>query len=504
MHPTLGRPETGLRFKPRFTPRLLESGDVALLSAQKTIVLSGPEYAALQPLLDGSRNADVLADCLSGQFPPERIYYALERLRARGVLATEPGSGTMAAPEPAPHIIEEAAPLAPIKHPTPPHVHVYSATMRQTLFSRIETGVLVPPVAVAGWGRTEAEARVRCLAEAAERRAGMFMSSSIYRCSSLNELEGEALSPGDLTLFSGQQYAHRQRLNATNEGMDWIPDRYEPELEIDWAAAWSLTYQRRVWLPAAYCFYAHAQHSDGMFCIANSTGCAAGRTFSEAVVRGLYELVERDACAIWWYNRLPRPEIDASSFGDQFFPATTAALRDHGRSLKIFDLTHDLGLAVVAAVSWRTSDMMGLRLGCGAHSDFVKAATQASGELNQQVFANDEATAREPVPPHLMCALPQESGNTSPYRDGGRHHGESLDTCVDRLRARGREVIVLNQSEPKSEFHVARIVIPGLRQTGARFAPGRLYDVPVKLGWRAEEAHEKELWDAATLTWPEE
>ena len=465
MDPITDHPETGLRFKPHFTARLLESGEVALLSAQETFVLSGPEYAALQPLLDGSRNADALADCLLDRFPPERIYYALERLQARGVLAVALTPSTIALPESALDVLEE---VDPIKHPTPPHVHVSSATVRQTLSSRMETGVLVPPITVAGWGRTDVEAQARCLAEAAERRAGVSMTPSSSRRASLYELEGKALPPGDLTLFSDLQYAHRRRLNISNEGMDWIPDRYEPEFETDWVAAWSLTHERRVWLPAAYCFYAHAQQTDATFCVANSTGCATGRTFNEAVVRSLYELVERDTCAIWWYNRLPRPEIDVFSYGDQFFSATANALRDHGRTLKVFDLTHDLGIAVVVAVSWRISDTMGLRLGLGAHPDPEIAATQALGELNQLVFANDEATAYEAVPPHLRSSSSKQLlASSQESREPLRHSdGESLEVCLDQLRARGLEMIVLDQTKPKSDIHVARAVVPGLRQMG--------------------------------------
>ena len=39
---------------------------------------------------------------------------------------------------------------------------------------------------------------------------------------------------------------------------------------------------------------------------ADSNGCAAGNTLEEAIVQGFLELVERDAYAIWWYNRLRR------------------------------------------------------------------------------------------------------------------------------------------------------------------------------------------------------
>jgi len=51
---------------------------------------------------------------------------------------------------------------------------------------------------------------------------------------------------------------------------------------------------------------------------ADSNGCAAGNTLEEAIVQGFLELVERDAYAIWWYNRLQRPEVDLSQFNDSY------------------------------------------------------------------------------------------------------------------------------------------------------------------------------------------
>jgi ribosomal protein S12 methylthiotransferase accessory factor len=37
------------------------------------------------------------------------------------------------------------------------------------------------------------------------------------------------------------------------------------------------------------------------------------------------------------------------------------------------------------------------------------------------------------------------------------------------------------------------VIVPGMRHFYRRFAPGRLYDVPVKLGWRDRATPESEL-----------
>jgi ribosomal protein S12 methylthiotransferase accessory factor len=40
---------------------------------------------------------------------------------------------------------------------------------------------------------------------------------------------------------------------------------------------------------------------------------------------------------------------------------------------------------------------------------------------------------------------------------------------------------------------VARVVVPGLRHFWRRLGPGRLYDVPVRLGWLAAPVAEAQL-----------
>jgi ribosomal protein S12 methylthiotransferase accessory factor len=42
---------------------------------------------------------------------------------------------------------------------------------------------------------------------------------------------------------------------------------------------------------------------------------------------------------------------------------------------------------------------------------------------------------------------------------------------------------VVDQTRADVGLRVVKVIVPGLRQFWARFAPGRLYDVPVRLGW---------------------
>ena len=70
---------------------------------------------------------------------------------------------------------------------------------------------------------------------------------------------------------------------------------------------------------------------------------------------------------------------------------------------------------------------------------------------------------------------------------------EQVRPVCDSPSARGLDFLVLDQTRPDIGVPVVRVIVPGLRHFYRRFAPGRLYDVPVKLGWRDRPLRESEL-----------
>jgi ribosomal protein S12 methylthiotransferase accessory factor len=55
------------------------------------------------------------------------------------------------------------------------------------------------------------------------------------------------------------------------------------------------------------------------------------------------------------------------------------------------------------------------------------------------------------------------------------------------------EVMVLDQTRPDIGMPVVKVIVPGLRHFWARYAPGRLYDVPPAMGWLDKPLAEEEL-----------
>jgi ribosomal protein S12 methylthiotransferase accessory factor len=70
---------------------------------------------------------------------------------------------------------------------------------------------------------------------------------------------------------------------------------------------------------------------------------------------------------------------------------------------------------------------------------------------------------------------------------------DDVRNCQKLIERAGMEMLLLDQTRPEIGLPVVKVIVPGLRHFWARLAPGRLYDVPVRLGWLPQPLAESEL-----------
>jgi ribosomal protein S12 methylthiotransferase accessory factor len=366
----------------------------------------------------------------------------------------------------------------------------------------------------AGKGTGDVQARASALCEGLERYSGVFRGDEPRRRARQAELGGAAVPLGDCLLFSERQYRERDARNAGDSRFSFIPVPFDPEVEIEWSPVWSLTRREVRYLPTTFCYYDYPQPCEQTYCIACSNGCAAGNTLEEAILQGFLELVERDAVALWWYNRVRRPGVDLASFGEPYLDRLRAYLQEHGRDFWVLDLTTDLGIPAYASITRRTDGPAEqLMPGFGAHLDSKVALLRAVTEMNQMLSSPllglpEKGAEKEPVDPETAHWLKTATTANQPYllpaeephRTARSHPAAWTDDVADDVRACqalvervGLEMLVLDQTRPEVGLPVAKVIVPGLRHFWPRLAPGRLYDVPVRLGWLARPLAEDEL-----------
>lgn len=366
--------------------------------------------------------------------------------------------------------------------------------------------LLRQPQLATGQGTSAREARLKAAAEAAERYSLVFQGTEDWFAATFDEIAGDAVHPHDLTQFSERQYAERDEWNRGRVGFPQVPYRYESHYPLRWYGAWSLTHDRPRCVPLQHVFMACTPEDWPMFQVCDSIGCAAGATDSDAFTRAFLELVERDALSIWWCNRLRRPALDRLAFDSPETRRLCKSITSDGREMALLDLTTDLEIPVVAAVTW-DSRGSNVAIGAGAHFDARRAVRRAlteavqvghdSGSLSLRharrrtldgTWARWSRRARVGREPHLASA------GVSGLEPAEVAADEDLaDECLKAARRAGLEVIAVRLTRPEVGLAVVRVIVPGLRHPWLRLAPGRLYDVPVRMGWLARPHSEEEM-----------
>jgi oxazoline/thiazoline synthase len=357
-----------------------------------------------------------------------------------------------------------------------------------------------------GKGSTAEQGEASALMEAIERYSGIFQGDEIRLTRRFKDFpSGDAILPNDVQLFSAAQF-RGERLAIEGPDVTPTPPPFDPSAEIEWSPVWSLRDERFKYLPTSLLYFFHTDGLAAGEIHADSNGCAAGNTIEEAIVQGFLELVERDSYAIWWYNRLQRQELDLSQFADSYVRDLKSQLSETGRRLWVLDITNDLGIPSFVALSHAAQNGHDfVEYGSGSHFDARIALLRALTEVNQFLAIglmgarNSPTTQEDGSPfylrdhPYLIPSAPSQLRSDFGIEFGGLDKRAQVMACVNVAKRLGLDFLVLDQTRPDIEVPVVRVIVPGLRHFYRRFGPGRLYDVPVKLGWRDRPLTESDL-----------
>lgn len=353
---------------------------------------------------------------------------------------------------------------------------------------------------VSGRGLTREEAASRCESEAMERHAAIFDETRNILRGSPADLGVAAIDPQSLLLISDRQYADSNEWNSRVSEPHRLPAWPDRNREIAWVSARSLIDGGIRLVPAASCFLGYPQAMEEGFPIPDSNGLASGDRLADAIERALLETIERDAVSIWWYGRVNRPAMD---FDGEELPLRRP-FEDwmHGchRKFWVLDLTHDLGVPVAAAIS-SNRDGSDLAFGFAGARSKAAAAQAAMGELVQFEATKAIQSRSRGGPPAgflawCMFAKLDDHRFIFPSKDAAAQHivpSPPGAVGIDLIRDKKLDVLVVDLSLQDQLTAVVRVLVPGLRPIWPRFAPGRLYDIPFKLGWHDSRLNESEL-----------
>ncbi len=355
-----------------------------------------------------------------------------------------------------------------------------------------------------GRGETQAEAMNGCLGEALERYSLIYRGDEALLRASTGKLAERGvgtIDPRSITLYSERQYAEREEWNRTRHERYFVGERFDPGMSIDWITAQNVQTGEPILAPAAcslmwYEFPAGA----AQYAPADTVGCGSGRTYSDALLHALYEWIERDAMAMWWYNRARRPAVRLESFEDERLMRAQESMRRIGRELFLLDVTSDVGVPAYVSVAPQMDGSEPIFAGAAHRSPRV-AAWKAASEVGQLWYVPVQERAIDSeirdwvkhATLQTQAYMAPDCETNAPVEPNACSKAEELAEVVKRLGGAGLTAYAVDLSRTDVVLQTVRAIVPGMRHIWHRLGPGRLYSVPVELGWRDAALAEEDL-----------
>lgn len=150
-----------------------------------------------------------------------------------------------------------------------------------------------------------------------------------------------------------------------------------------WLAATRLADGMSMSLPANLCL--RSLGNEGME--PSSLGCAAGETREAAMRSALFELIERDAIALWWQGGVPPMNTPEAVLGETMTLLAKVRQANNGRTTRFLGLQSIGDVPAVCALSFDSTGKS-MAMGFGAAESFGSAASKALMELLQMEVGN--------------------------------------------------------------------------------------------------------------------
>jgi ribosomal protein S12 methylthiotransferase accessory factor len=356
------------------------------------------------------------------------------------------------------------------------------------------------------------DARLKALAEAAERySAGDFDGPVLW--SSYRDLESAALDPQRIPRCSERELA------APGSPLNVL----DPAATIRWVRGVDFTSQKQIWLPAVMaCYRTRDPVPAERFWYRISTGYAAHSDPAEALVRGICEVIERDAIAVSWLQNIPLPVV-----GDKLLSDETQELISWGRrhyiEYLIFDATTDIGVP--------TALCLGIAKHAGNFSQTISCATGRTVTSAVDKVMLDAVTVRWGDSP--TDDLPEDARDFRTMSQGVRYMAapsrraafdflindaqkrpseerltlptdsdEMLAWLVETLSSKGMSVIAVDRTTHElaaAGMTAVNVIIPELQPMSLYPAAQyrghpRLYSAPALMGYPSHPEKELNPW----------
>ena len=173
------------------------------------------------------------------------------------------------------------------------------------------------------------------------------------------------------------------------------------DIPLEWSVAHDLITDEDYYVPTNAILhpYSHESNVESLF-KSNTNGLASGNILEEAILHGMFEVIERDAWSIFELTHKNYAQIDTDTIESDVINETIDKFESEGIKIKLMDFTADIKIPTIAASAddTVTKDAGLLTLGIGTHLDpevaILRALTEVAQSRATQINGAREDTVR--------------------------------------------------------------------------------------------------------------
>lgn len=375
----------------------------------------------------------------------------------------------------------------------------------------------------AGASFDEIKAKVKAICESMERYSQAIYKEEKLLSASYEKIKRTALDPRKIVSFSKKQLKKLKN----EKGMKFDFDK---ETIFKWVKGFNLTLNKSIFIPAQLVYCNYKLREEPVINIPLSTGASLGLSLEEAICKGIYEVVERDAFMINYLNRLPREKITLEKIENEEMQKFIQLFKEYELQLKVYDITTDIPIYSFVCImvdNKLNCFSIGLKTSLNPIGGIIGAIEEAfQGTYNMRNFMEKTDKKR-------MMWLRKHPEDISTFSDRaiswlGKEQMKNLDFwtkskevkdgsklknlssgnwekdlkfLIKILSEKKMDVIYADVTTPDIKelgFSVVKVIIPGMQplylQEKYKYLGGeRLYEVPHMLGYKKRMVKENEL-----------
>ena len=211
----------------------------------------------------------------------------------------------------------------------------------------------------------------------------------------------------------------------------------------------------------------------------NTNGLASGNSLEEAILHGIFEVIERDAWSIFELTHKNSKQIDLDSIDSDVVNEALSKFSENEINIKLMDLTADINVPTIAASADDTllKDAGLLTLGIGTHLDpevaILRALTEVAQSRATQIHGAREDTVRadfartagyermKRINKHYFEDEDEKINLSDIENRSTDSITQDIDIVLDELKANEIEhALYYDLTRPELDVSVVRVIIP--------------------------------------------